>query len=231
MAIAAFAAPGCGGESFEASGGTGGGGGTTASAGSGGTGGGSGGTGGAIGGTGGSTGTTTSSMGGTGGTGGGPACQPLSDACTQCAYGACEDLYCTCYGADDCPALVNCLSVCDPTDNACVKPCLSAHPESISLSFLLGDCVADPCAGECAGAGNLADCPKCLFDKCSTEMNTCLADPECYDIVMCAIACPPNDFACAFGCANGKSQGATNKALAVQGCTSNANLCQAACGG
>jgi hypothetical protein len=62
-------------------------------------------------------------------------------------------------------------------------------------------------------------------------MNACLADPDCYDIVMCAVACPPNDLLCAVGCTNGKPAEATNKAVAVQGCTTDPMTCQAACGG
>lgn len=228
------AGTGCAGETFTTTEGTGGM--TTTTTGDPGGAGGAGGatttttttgTGGAGGGTGG-----VGGAGGSGGQGGGgPACQPLSDVCTQCAYGACEDLYCACYGSDACPALVNCLSPCDPADMACVQPCLTMYEGSISTAFLLGDCAAAPCDGVCMGVATQQPCPKCLFEKCPAQMNACLADPACYEILQCAVACPPNDFVCALACTNGQPTESTNKAVAVQGCTTSAEQCQTECSG
>lgn len=232
LSMVVLAGTGCGGEPFTATGGAGGTGGTGGSVmTTGGTGGSAtttGDTGGspATGGAGGGT-----ASGGAGGTGGGPMCQPLSDDCTQCAFGACQDLYCQCYGNADCPALVNCLQPCDPADDACIKPCLSAHEDSISTAFLLGDCTATPCSDVCMGVAAQQACPKCLFEQCPVQMNDCLADPDCYDILMCAIECPPNDFVCALGCTSGKPQESTNRAAAVQACTTDSTKCSADCSG
>ncbi|MBK8258560.1 MAG: hypothetical protein IPK82_38605 [Polyangiaceae bacterium] len=234
--VLGVAAAGCGGESFSATEGGAGNGGSTSSstgqAGSTSSSGGAGGSGGSattsstVGTTTSSTTTTTST-----GTGGAPPCQPLSEPCTQCAYQNCEALYCACYSSDDCPALVNCLSMCNPDDTTCTQPCLTQHAESISTAFLLGDCAATPCAMDCTGTFVVQPCPKCLFEKCPSEMNSCLSDQDCYDIITCATACAPSDLTCAFACTNGKSQEAIQKAVAVQGCTGDANKCQAACGG
>lgn len=238
MTAALAALPlGCGGDGFTA--GTGGDAGTTQSTTT--SAGGQGGTGGATGGatTGGTGGATTGGTGGatggaggaTGGTGGSIPCQPINEPCAECAYASCQDLYCACYAEIDCAALVNCISPCDPTDTACQQPCLTAHQDSISKAFLLGDCASGGCAGSCMGVATIPPCPKCLFTKCPNEMNTCLADPDCNDIINCAAACAPGDIACGFACANGKPQTATNKALAVQSCAGNANKCQPSCGG
>ena len=214
---------GTGGTAATTTDGGGGQGGATVTTATGGAGGDGGGVGGGPGGTGGTSTTTT----GQGGSGGGLVCQPLSDVCAQCAYGACEDLYCQCYAEMDCAQLVNCLQPCDPTDIPCQQPCLTDHQDSISKAFLLGDCAGGGCAAECMGVAVLGDCPKCLFTSCQSQMNACLADADCYEIVNCAIDCPAGDFSCALGCANGKPSTATNKALAVQSCMyqSCSNLC------
>lgn len=225
-----LAGTGCGGDTFTATGGTGGTGGSTATTGGTGGAGGTAATTGGTGGTGGQGGDTTSA-GGTGGQGGGPTCQPLSNDCTQCAFDACQDLYCACYATDDCPALVSCLEPCDPADMECVQACLSAHPDSIATAFLLGDCAAVPCSDVCTGVVEQQPCPECLFTMCPAEMNACLSDPDCYAIINCATGCAPNDFNCALMCTNGKPNDSINKAVAVQGCTTNATKCQSACSG
>ena len=218
-AIAAFGGVGCESDSFTPTGGGGSGAATTTSEG----GSGGGGQGGGVttttseggGGQGGGVTTTTT---GEGGSGGGPVCQPISDPCAQCAYGACEPQYCACYASADCAALVDCFQDCAPGDAACQQACMSAHEPSISTAFLLGECTATPCAEECPGVGQVTPCLSCLFTSCSDQMNACLADAECYEIVTCAVACPGGDFNCALGCTSGKSSAAVNKAFGVQGC-------------
>ena len=175
----------------------------------------------------------TGGMGGsTGGMGGGPACQPLSDACAQCAFGTCQDLYCGCYANQDCVVLIACLQACAANDTTCQQKCF-AQPSAmdhISEAFLLGDCSAMPCMAECPGVTSAGACERCLFKQCPTEMNTCLSDADCYAILNCAIKCPPNDFNCAFACGNGKPQSAVDKALKVQACSADANKCKTDCG-
>lgn len=224
------AGAGCGGESFTPTGGaagststTGGtGGSSTATTGGAGGAGGQGGQGG-TGGQGGS--------GGQGGQGGGPVCQALSDDCTQCAFNACNDLYCACYGSNDCPALVNCLSPCAPDDDTCITACLSAHESSISTAFLLGNCTADPCASECPGLTKLDPCAECLFTKCSAPMNKCLANTQCYLLIDCVQACQsdPDPPTCQQNCVVSHLGGAAD-ANAVADCNDPAGGCSEFCG-
>lgn len=234
MTAALAALPlGCGGDDFTATGGNGGTQTTTSSGGQGGAGGmtATGGSGGTTASGGATTGGTGGAGGATGGSGGAPVCQPIAEPCAECAYATCQDLYCACYAEADCAALVACISPCDPADTVCQQPCLTDHKDSISKAFLLGDCAAGSCSGSCMGVAAIPPCPKCLFTMCPAEMNNCLSDPDCNDIIQCAGNCAPGDLQCGLACANGKPQTATTKALAVQSCVGNANKCQPACGG
>ena len=222
---AASLGSGCGGDEFTATGGNGAGkttsgdggggsGGATISTATGGVGGEGGGVGGGPGGEGGGTTTTT-------GEGGGPVCQPISDPCAQCAYGACQVQYCQCYADMDCAQLVNCFQGCASGDVACQTTCMSAHEPSISQAFLLGECTAEPCAAECPGVGQVGPCEHCLFTNCPMQMNTCLANPDCYQLVTCVTG-GGDVFACAQ-----MYPGGFNDGLAVQSCmeSSCADVC------
>lgn len=208
--------------------GTAGQGGTGAKAGSGGS------SSGATAGTGGTGGSgATGGTAGTAGTGGsGAPCQPLSDMCAQCSYNACQMQYCSCYAKPDCVVLVACLQACPVGDDACQQDCLSqpAAKDYISETFLLGDCASGFCAMECPGVSKAGVCPKCLFTNCAPQMNECLNDADCAEILKCALACPQGDLACAFGCAQGKPMDSTNKAVAVQQCSADPNKCKVDCG-
>lgn len=171
-------------------------------------------------------------MTGSGGTGGAPSCQPLSDACAKCSYNTCQDQYCQCYAAQDCVVLVGCLQACGAMNDPCQEDCL-AQPGAkpyISQTFLLGDCVAPACAADCPGVTAAVPCQKCLFTNCAPQMNECLNDKECAQIVTCAVLCAPGDFACVFGCASGKSAAAQGKAQQVQQCSADPAKCKMLCG-
>jgi len=199
---------GCGGETFAA----------TDSSGSTTSGGGQGGTGGATTGTGGAGGAGASGgvggSGSAGGTGGAPVCQPLSDPCAQCTYGACQERYCACYGDQDCVILIACEQACivdNPDDAMAQQACQLAQCASaagakdhISETFLLGDCAAVSCGAECPGVTALTSCTTCLFTTCDSQMNECLTNADCVDILTCAQACAPgpNQLTCLSGCEN-----------------------------
>ena len=200
------AAGGCASEPFEQVGGAGGT--TTSSAGGGGAGG-------------------AANQGGGGSAGaGGVACQGLGDPCTDCAYTSCTSAYCACYAVEDCAALVACFNLCPPTDTTCQQTCASAHGDSISQAYLLGDCTAGACGPvTCPGVEVLDPCRRCLFENCSSTMNACLANADCLAILMCVQAnCAPSDQACALGCA-GQFPNGQQQALPLAGCMNNS------CGG
>ena len=151
----------------------------------------------------GSGGTPASSSAAQGGAGG-VACQSLGDACSDCSFTNCSAQYCDCYAEQDCAALVGCFNACPPGDQACQQTCMTDHKDSISKSFVLGDCAAMSCATSCPGVTALEPCTECLFTSCAPQMNTCLANPECAAILQCVQAtCPPPiSTTCALGCAN-----------------------------
>lgn len=166
--------------------------------------------------------------GGQGGAGGGGMCPSLGDACTTCLSVQCQDTYCTCFQNSECGALAFCLQNCSVNDQACIQTCLGMHPTGISDAFLVANCTAASCDMECPGANALGPCEQCLFTSCSSEMNTCLANPDCYAIIDCAQQqmCAPSDIQCVSACAAGHQAGVQD-ATAVAMCGQ--NNCTADC--
>ena len=144
----------------------------------------------------------TTSATGSGGAGGAPPCPGLGDACTDCLAWQCSDAYCGCYENASCGTIVQCFSQCPPNDAGCTQDCMSGSPNGIADSFIIGNCSATTCTAECGGAGlALSPCELCLFSKCESQVNTCFATEECFNIIECAAACPPGDSACQQNCA------------------------------
>ncbi len=217
LVFASFFSASCGGDEFvEGSSGS------TAT--TGGTGG-AGGSGDATTGTGGQASATSAAT--TSGAGGGGTCQSLGDPCSDCTFANCNGLYCTCFSDQDCAALVGCFNACPAADLACQQTCMTAHPDNISLSFILGSCSATSCAAECPGTQVLDPCTNCLFTSCDDAMNNCIADPECSAILQCAQSCAASDSACVIACGMQHPSGQSG-AFAVQACANQS--CSAECG-
>jgi len=162
---------------------------------------------------------------GSSGSGGGELCPGFGDVCTECLSGACPSTYCTCYENDECLALIECVDAC--SSDACQQACFSAHPNGISDLYLLTDCAATSCDSECPGNAVVDPCTKCIFEDCSSEMNACLADPECLELYTCLSDCGDVDLICQKGCyaAHG---GAVAELQAVLQCS--ATSCPGPCG-
>jgi len=162
---------------------------------------------------------------GSSGSGGGKVCPGFGDMCTGCLWGACPSTYCTCYENDECLALIQCTGAC--STDACQEMCFSAHPDGISDLYLLTDCAATGCDSECPGNTPVDPCSKCIFEDCSSEMNTCLGDPECLALYKCLSSCGNGDLICQKGCyaAHG---GAVAELQAVLDCS--AASCPGLCG-
>jgi hypothetical protein len=163
------------------------------SSGSGGTSGGQGGGGGATA----SSSATTSSSSTASSTGSGQTCANLGDPCTTCEATQCADIYCNCYGNPQCGMLYECLLPCAANDVACQQACWTAHEAGISDGALLVHCAATVCAASCPGFAPITPCQECLFGECETQMNTCLANPDCVSLLACLDACTMP------GCENG----------------------------
>ena len=151
------------------------------------------------------------------GTGGAMGCAGLGDACSDCAFGACNALYCTCYDNPACGALVACAQTCAPGDTGCAQNCLTQNQAGISDALLLGNCAAGGCAADCPTATVLSPCESCAFTNCEQQMNTCLANAECTALIECVQGCSDGDDICLAGCAIEHGDG-QNDAEAVQNC-------------
>ena len=155
---------------------------------------------------------------GPGGAGGGPACDPIGGECAACLHDTCNDSFCGCAGEPECIGLLFCLQLCQPNDKPCHKECYSENPSGISDAALLGDCGASNCQQDCSFTLELDDCESCLYSSCSTQMNTCVANPECYELLVCVSQCAPGDSVCNSVCAGAHPFG-LGDAGAVQQCS------------
>jgi len=180
-------------------GGPGSNGGTGGGAGSSGTGGGAGQGGGETSAGGGGQGGGTSAS-GTGGQGGEAPCDAFGDPCSECMVIACPELFCGCFASPPCAALSVCFAGCGPGDEQCRQECWTANPDGISLGALTSHCGATECPAECPGQLELDACQVCLFTSCSTQMNACLSNPECFALIQCLEECTPSQPGCEGTC-------------------------------
>jgi len=169
LAFAALVAlPSCGGDTFQFS--------STSSSGSGSGGGGGQG--------GGSSASSAIASSGTGET-----CPPVGDTCTTCESASCSKAYCDCYKDPECVLMAQCLGKCANGDVACKQPCWTAHPSAISEGALLLDCAGTTCTKGCPGYAPIGACLVCLYTSCQPEMNTCISNPDCTQLLTCVVAC------------------------------------------
>ena len=101
-------------------------------------------------------------------------------------------------------------------DTNCSQSCLSSHPNAAADALLLNHCAATSCAQGCPTATALGACEVCALENCPSQMNTCLANSECMDLIACVTDCNGDDF-CNAGCAFDHGDG-QNDAEAVQAC-------------
>jgi hypothetical protein len=137
-----------------------------------------------------SSGAMTTSSSSSGEPDGGPTCPSLGDPCTECLSTSCASLYCSCYGNLACDELTQCVGGCATGDTTCLQTCLTAHKDGISAAYLLSNCSNQACVPACPNNGVMFNtCQVCLFSECVTEMNNCVADPECIPLIACWNGC------------------------------------------
>ena len=132
---------------------------------------------------------STSSSSSAAGAGGGSACADLGDVCTSCELAACADRYCACYENTACGLLASCVLACPLSDTSCLQACYTQHPDGISDGALLVHCAASDCPQACPGYQPLEPCTLCLYEECPATMNTCVANAECTQLLLCIDAC------------------------------------------
>ena len=132
-----------------------------------------------------SSGTTSSAT----STGSAEMCPGVGDPCTGCESVSCPKAYCDCYKDSECVLMAACLAKCAIDDVPCDQLCWTAHPSAISKGALMLDCAATTCAKGCPGYKPLGACLVCVYTSCQMEMNTCIARPDCTQLLACVAAC------------------------------------------
>ena len=122
-------------------------------------------------------------------TGSGQTCPTVGDPCTGCESVSCPKAYCDCYNDPECVLMAMCLDKCAIGDEPCDQLCWTAHPSAISEGALLLDCAATTCTKGCPGYQPLGACLVCVYTDCQMEMNTCIANPDCTQLLACVSAC------------------------------------------
>jgi hypothetical protein len=163
--------------------------------------------------------------GGEGGGGGGSLCPSLGDPCTTCLAVQCQQVYCACQRDAECSAASNCFLSCAGGDEACYPACLAAHAAGASGAALAGSCAAERCEAQCRFGRSLSPCQACLFGECSAEMNACIANRACGQLLSCVGACAGAG-GCDEGCATEHPDGVED-AQAVEACA--ASRCGGTC--
>ena len=153
---------------------------------------------------GGSTGTGASGGGTTTGTGTATViCNDFGDPCTECVAVECPERWCDCVGNSSCLGLLQCAGDCSGNDPGCTQVCYTQFESGISDAALITDCAGSLCPAQCPGNGGstLDDCTECILQDCETEINDCLAAPECLQLYDCLTnQCGPLDLMCQDAC-------------------------------
>jgi hypothetical protein len=122
-------------------------------------------------------------------TGSGEVCPGVGDSCTTCESASCPKAYCDCYQDPECVLMATCLAKCAIGDEPCDQLCWTAHPSAISEGALLLDCAGTTCSKGCPGYKPIGACLVCVYTSCQMEMNTCIANPDCTQLLACVSAC------------------------------------------
>jgi hypothetical protein len=132
---------------------------------------------------------------------GGGSCQPLGDACTQCAFddATCNPLYCGCLADPACAGYAQCVNGCGLGDEACHDVCEATYAAGYSSFYQMVDCMGSSCQGDC-GFGALPACFSCLASDCSSELDGCVGDAECNEYLDCVGGCTTPNPTCFVAC-------------------------------
>ena len=127
-------------------------------------------------------------------------CPPFMDACTNCASVNCPEIWCGCVNNPDCLGLFQCFAGC-MQDETCEQGCLTTYENGISAAALVSGCAGTTCSSVCSwGNPGFDPCEECIYTDCATEMNACLAMPDCGLLYQCLTACDPLQLTCQQQC-------------------------------
>merc|ERR1712232_1115987 len=124
------------------------------------------------------------------------------DQCT-CSLDKCASEIDACLAVPNCATSQDCALACPCSDNACMLKCAAKSPSFKALPA--AKCINSQCSSSRLDIDcNKAACPDqctCSLDKCASEIDACLAVPNCATSQDCALACPCSDNACMLKCA------------------------------
>merc|ERR1712227_938079 len=129
------------------------------------------------------------------------------DACT-CSLDKCASQIDECMAVPNCASAQTCALACGCGDTACTLKCAAASPSIKALpaaKCINSNCNIPPALKSSADI----DCSKatceeactCSLDKCASQIDECLAAPNCASGQACALGCACGDTACTLKCA------------------------------
>merc|ERR1712028_145467 len=127
-------------------------------------------------------------------------------ACT-CSLDKCASQVDACLADSTCAAAEDCVLKCACGDAFCLAACISANPSPLAAAA--ATCINTNCNGEsiqsdfsgidCSASACPAACT-CSLDKCSSQVDACLADSTCVSAEDCVLKCACGDAFCLAGC-------------------------------
>merc|ERR1712063_74448 len=101
----------------------------------------------------------------------------------------------TCLADAKCAKSQDCAFTCACNDNACMLKCAAKSPSIKALPA--AKCINSECSSSVSSSLDIdcttSACPdqcNCSLDKCASQIDACLAVPNCATSQDCALACP-----------------------------------------
>merc|ERR1712151_1425452 len=119
----------------------------------------------------------------------------------ECSLNKCASEIDACLAAPNCASSQDCALACACGDNSCILKCAASSPSIKALP--VAKCINATCDNslkskadvDCTKAACQADC-ECSLQQCASEIDACLAAPNCAASQDCALACACSDDAC-----------------------------------
>ena len=141
-------------------------------------------------------------------------CDPAATMCND-NTGMCEAAE-----ALDCVGINDCLSACNPNDQACIQECMNqGSPDAQNQYNAIIQCLIDNGAQQCPPGD--AQCQNdIIMEFCMDEYTTCFpgGDQTCSEMFDCMNACPAGDQACPQDCYNDSTNEAQSQYQAIASC-------------
>jgi hypothetical protein len=131
-------------------------------------------------------------LGGAGGMGGGATCAKPGSPCGDCLFDQCNIAYCECTDEKACTSLITCIEACSPMMPDCASGCSATYSTGFAEFTIASSCAGTLCAPSCPGSDPVKPCDLCLAQKCEPQLEACLANIECFQLIDCYMPCMGN---------------------------------------